>query len=490
MALSRQLQRRLAYGGNAMLVTAMVIALVVLLYGIADRNRIRYDVSAEGDNLLQADTLKKLSLLDREGQTVQVTAFTAQEGKKDSYFKNRALKDLMLELDYHSTAVETRFVDFDRERLTAESLGVTEYGHLVVQRGEERVDIKARELFRNTGKGADRKLEFLGEAAFNRAASQILSTRRQTIYALRGHGELDPEEAGPDGLSEVAELLDQENYELKPLDLFRDREADEAPVIPADAAAVLLARPKAALTQPEEDALVAYVANGGSVLVALDPRSPVPWLLDRLDVTLPEGVVMDRLRVFPYDDRPVPSYGRHSTVDDLREQHIVTVVAHAAAVRTPEPAPEWMKVTSVLRTTRDGWIDRGGELESGSAVYQPEIDLAGPVDMAVALELRPEEGSLVNVGKRVSRVMVVGDADWFTNQLLAEGPGNASFAVNTFRWLLWDDARLSMIGRPTRVHRLALTEEDQGRIRWLVIGLMPMLSVLLGGAVWASRRGR
>lgn len=490
MAISRGVQRRLAYGGNATLVTVLVVVLVVVLYGVADRNRVRMDFSAEKTNQLQVDTLRKLELLDADGVEVQVTAFSSQEGKQDSYFKDRALKDLLNELDYRSAVITPRFVDFDRERLTAESLGVTEYGHLVVQRGEERVDIKARELFRASGKGEDRKVEFMGEAAFNRAIAQILSKRRQIVYALRGHGELDVEEAGPAGLSELAELMDQENYELKPLDFFRDREVGVTPVIPPDAAALLVARPRAALTQAEEDALVAYVANGGSVLIALDPRSPHPWLLDRLNLSFPEGVVMDQLRVFPYDDRPVPVYGKHSIVDDLRDGYIVTVVAHATALRLPDPAPTWMRASAILRTSRDGWIDRGGALEKGAAVYEPDIDLAGPADMAYALELDPGGESLVNAGKRVSRILVLGDSDVLTNQLMAEGPGNASFSVNAMRWLVWDDARLSLVGQPTAVRRLALTSEDQSRIRWVVVGLMPMLSIALGAAVWASRRGR
>lgn len=490
MALSRGNQRRLAFGGNATLVTAIVVVLVAVLYGVADRNRVRVDFSEGKTNELQADTLRKIQLLDADGEEVRVTAFSSQEGKQDSYFKDRAIKDLLNELDYRSTVITPRFVDFDRERLTAESLGVTEYGHLVVQRGEERVDVKARELFRNTGKGEDRKVEFMGEAAFNRSIAQILSKRRQMIYALRGHGELDIEDSSPAGLSELAELLKQENYELKTLDFFRDRDVGSTPTIPADAAAVLVVRPRAALTQAEEDALVAHVANGGSVLIAVDPRTPHPYLLDRLKLDFPDGVVMDKLRVFPYDDRPVPVYGRHSIVDELRDSYIVTVVAHAAALRLPESIPTWMRPTSVLRTSRDGWIDRGGALQKGAAVYEPDIDLAGPAEMALALELDPGGESLVNAGKRVSRILVLGDSDMLSNQLMAEGPGNASFAVNATRWLVWDDARLSLVGQPTSVRRLALTAEDQSLIRWVVVGLLPMLSIALGAAVWASRRGR
>jgi hypothetical protein len=485
---SRELRRRAAHGGNAVLITVLVIVLTGVLYGVADRNRVRVDLTEEGANSLLADTQKKLELLEKDGELVTVTAFTAQEGKADSYFKNRAIKDLLLELDYQSATVETHFVDFDRERLTAEELGVREYGHMVVQRGEERVDIKARELFRSKGKGADKTLEFLGESAFNRAASQLLSKRRKTVYTLVGHGEKSITEAGANGMSGSVDALEQENYELQPLDLYRDRDMD-LPTVPADASGLVIAGATRPLTEAEEDAVVAYVANGGALMVLLDPGSPVPYILERLDIVVPEGIVADKQVYFPFPDRPVVSYGRHNIVDDLRDGGIHTMFPHIAPVRMPEPLPDSIRATEVVRTSRDGWIDRGGEVDLGRPRYEPDIDGAGPVTYGWALELQPG-GGLVNEGKRVSRVLVIGDSDWATDDLLASGPGNATFLVNSFRWLVWDDARLSVIGTPTAVHRLALTEEDQGRIRWLVTGLLPLLMMLLGLAVWASRRGR
>jgi len=490
MKLSRQLQRRLSHGSNASVVTLLVVALVVILYGVADRHRVRVDISSDQTNTLLDDTLKKLSLLDAEGQEVRVTAFTAQQGKKDSYFKNRALKDLLRELDYHSAVVETSLVDFDRERLTAESLGVSDYGHLVIARGDDRVDLKDRDLFRRTGRGAERKLEFMGEAAFARAASQLLDKRKKRIYALRGHGELDPDEREPGGLSELARMLDQENYELETLDLFRDREADEAPVIPPDASAVLLARPATQLTAPEEDALVAYVARGGALMIWLDPRTPVPSILERMGVQVRGGVVADNLLIFPFNDRPVLRYRSHSITSDLADRGLVAVLAHIAPLSVDDPSPNWARYRSVLETSRSGWIERGGPLDGGRAVYQPDIDGEGPAVAAYAVELQPDEEGLVKPGKRISRVLVLGDSEWATNSLLQEGPGNATLAVNAFRWLLWDDARLSVIGQPTRVRRLALTERDQSAIRWMVLVLMPLITVVAGAGVWAGRRGR
>lgn len=491
MALSRSLQRALAHGGNATLVTVLVVVLVGVLYGITDRNRVRWDLSADATNALQDDTLKKLSLLDEDGVQVEVTAFTFQEGRADSYFKNRAMQDLLLELDYQSTTVKTTWVDFDRERLTAEDLGVREYGHLVIKRGDERVDVKARELFRSVGKGENRALEFLGEATFNRAAGQLLSKKRRTIYVLRGHGEKNVDDPGPDGLSSLKDLLDNENYDLAVWDPYRDKDAQGIPVVPTDASALLVAAPTAPITEGVDDAIVAFVAGGGALMVMLEPDTPMPLVLERMGVTVPEGIVADEKFIAPFVGRPVVQYGRHNIVNELAEKSMLTVLDRIAGVRMLDTPPDWIDAVPVLKTSRDGWVDRGGTLRvGGGGVFEPEIDLAGPFTYAWALSLQPGGDSLVNEGKRVSRVLLIGDSDFATNSLLAEGPGNATFCVNAFRWLVWDDARISLIGSPTAVRRLALTEDDRQRILWMVLGLFPLLTFVAGAGVWASRRGQ
>lgn len=486
MALNRNLQRRLAVGSNATLVTVLVVAAVIVLYLIVDRFRVRVDLSADQGSVLAADTRNKLRLLDNDGQTVTITAFSSQRGKKESYFKDRQIQDLIDELDYGSVTVETHFVDFDKERLTAEKLGVTDYGAVVVQRGERRVDLRDRDLFRHTGKGDDRKLEFLGEAALNRAFSQLMSDTRRVIYSLVGHGELSVDAADPNGLSDLAQALEQENYELKKLDLVRDRD-DAAPRVPDDAAAVLIARPQVPIPPADEDLLLAYVGGGGSLLVAVEPGGVVPGLLGRFGVVVPDGIVLDKLLVFPYPDRPVPRYKPHPITSELADQSLVTVLARVAPIQASVPAKEGVRASTLMETSRDGWIDRGGEVVSGAAKYEPDIDGAGPAQMAVALEISPDSG-LVNRGR--ARVVVIGDSDLLTNGLLSEGPGNASFAINTFRWLLGDEGRLSVVGRPSAARRLALSQDDLGKLRWLVLSIGPLLVVTLGAAVWAARRGR
>ena len=96
-------RRLLTYGSNASLVTVMVLGVVILLYVLADAYRWRTDLSEGASNTLQSETVQKLSLLDQDGRAVTVTAFTNQRGKDDTYFKDRALKDLLKELGEQSS---------------------------------------------------------------------------------------------------------------------------------------------------------------------------------------------------------------------------------------------------------------------------------------------------------------------------------------------------------------------------------------------------
>ncbi len=485
MAVS-QARRRFAAGGNSLLVSVLVVAAACVGYLLVDLHRLRVDLSADQGAALLPDTLTKLALLDRDATPVTVTAFSGQRGKQESYFKDRALRDLLDEVDFASQVVTVQFVDFDKERLTAEKLGVTDYSTVVVQRGGARVDIKDRELFKRVGKGEDRHLEFLGEKALDRAFAQLTAENHRVVYTLVGHGELDPDNHDLGGLSEAAAVLQQDDYKLERLDFIRQRDM-AVPRVPDDAAALAILRPKVPIPALEEDLILAYLAGGGALVIAVDPESPVPSILGRLGVVIPSGRVLDKLLVFPYPDRPVPRYKSHPITRDLSEDSLVTVVSGVAPVQAAVPPLEGIRNTIVLETTRDGWIDRGGALKNGQGLYEPAIDGQGPATMAVALEVSRDSGL---VKKGIGRVLIVGDSDLFTNGLLLEGPGNASFVLNSFRWLIGDEARISVIGGAKKARRLALTAEDGDQIRWLAIGLGPLLVLVLGVGVWASRRGR
>lgn len=484
-------RRLLAYGGNASIVTAVVVVVVCMVYMLADGYRQRVDLSAGAQNTLQSDTINKLRLLDGDGESVTITAFSAQAGTDDAYVKNREVTDLLREIDHHSNVVSWTMVDFDRERFTAERLGVADYGRIVLQRGDDRVDIRERDLFRRTGRGADRQLTFVGEAALSRGFAQLMTSERRVVYVLQNHGELQLQDIGPDGLSSLAGALDQERYDVASLDLLRTTQDGEIPQVPEDAAVVFVPRPRGVLTAQEEDVLLSYLGRGGALLFAVDLGTPVSDLVRRLGIVIPDGIAMDARVIAPYRDRPVPTYGRHEITREVSESALVSMLGAPAPLLIPDEPPAGVQLSPLLSTSRRGWIERGGEAaDNGNAAYQPNIDGPGPAVMAAAAVVHPGQG-LVRSTRPAARVVVVGDSEMFTNALLSEGPGNQLLATNMVHWLAGEDRRLEIgVGRTSTVRRLAITQEELGTIRWISLGLMPSVVFLLGMLSWRSRRGR
>ncbi|HHO50291.1 MAG TPA: hypothetical protein ENK18_05320 [Deltaproteobacteria bacterium] len=476
----RGLQRRLATGFNALFVTILVTAIVVVSIGLAGRHRWRLDLSSDAIATLSPDTRAALALLETRDVDLRITAFGAQRRDREAWIRDRTIRDLLRELEHASDRVQTRFVDFDRERLTAESFGVERYGTVVIEGRGDRVDLIEREVFRARGPKGDRELEFLGEAAISAAIRQVLSDRAHTVYLLSGHGEREIYDRGLGELKGLAQLIDDQGWTARTLDLLRDAGSDTPPTIPEDASAVLLLGPRAPVTPIEEEVLRDYLGRGGSLGVFVDPGGVPPSLLDEVGVHTLDGTVLDVVAYFPHADRPLLSYGPHPITEELAAGNIATVVAHAAPIEL-EPR-SGVRSAELLRTSRRGWIERG---DDDPAAYTPGEDLEGPVVVGGALTVAAPHPWITSA---TARLVVVGDVDLISDELLEEAPGNATFVANSLRWLLRADERFSRVGRPARARRLALTEADLQMIQWLVMGGMPLLVLLGGGGVWAWRR--
>ena len=175
-------RRQLLLGSNAVLSTILFFGAILFLYQIAEKYRWQLDISQESRHSLSLDMRQILSIIEEE-EPIRITAFTSQEGRRDSMEKNRFVRDLLQQLERNCTNIEWEQIDFDRDRVTAEQLGVSEYGRIVVQQGKERVDIKERLLFQSNGSSG---LRFYGEEELYRAFSTLVHNERRTIYFSTG----------------------------------------------------------------------------------------------------------------------------------------------------------------------------------------------------------------------------------------------------------------------------------------------------------------
>ena len=478
--------QRFAVGLNAVLVTIFAAAIAVGINEIAHRHRYRIDVSADALATLDPDTIAALSLIAARGggDPVTITAFGAQAKGSEAWLRDRMMRDFLRALQAASPDVRTRFVDFDRDRMTAEQLGVDRYGTVVVEGAGDRVDIIDRHLFRARGPKGDRDVSFIGEAAIAAAIRQVLSRATPVVVSLKGHGEDEIYDRGLGELRALAARIDEQGFRTRTVDLVRDAPPGAAPEIPADAAVVLILGGSVPLARPEADALRDWLGRGGSVAWFVDPGDPAPALLEEIGLDFPPGVALDEKSFFPHRDRPILQFGRHPITEALAEGGVQTVVAHARPIRIG--ARDGVSAGTLMQTSRRGWIERGSEQPP---VYDADQDGAGPAIVAAALTVgAPHPWS--RPGTPQARVVVIGDVDFARDELLEDAPGNATLVANVLRWLARTDESLARVGRPARVRRLALGNTQLRAIRIVLMIGMPSLAAAAGIAVAAYRRSR
>jgi hypothetical protein len=471
--------RRWATGLNAVLVAILVVAAAIVASELARTHAAELDLSADRAGSLGEDTRAALALLDQRDLTVRITAFTAQAKDDEAWLRDRMMRDFLDTLRQASPRVEAELVDFDRDRLTAERLGVDRYGTVVVQVRNDRVDLSDRDVFHAKGPKGKRDVRFVGESAVAAAVRKLVSGGSATIYLTTGHGERAIWDRGLGELKALASRIDDQGFTARTLDLLGDAPPG-GPQVPADAAAVLIVGPRAPFSAPEESALRAYLGGGGSVGVFVDPGGTPPALLEDLGVELGAGVVLDPTAFLPDLDRPLLRYGRHEITRPLAEDDVATVVATAAPVLV-QPRDG---VTSdvLLQTSRQGWVERGTERPP---TFTAGEDASGPAVVGVALVV----GKPVPwIARDNARIAVVGDVDLLRDELLDEGPGNGTFVTNTLRWLARSDQPLAPVGRSTAARRLELGESQLAVVRWTLVVGVPSLVLVAGALVMRARR--
>jgi hypothetical protein len=308
--------------------------------------------------------------------------------------------------------------------------------------------------------------------------ARLLRPEKPILCLIQGHGEIDPESASEDGWSKAVDLLEQNGFVVRPVNLL------VRPEVPGECRAVVLANARTDLG-PAAPELVRFLSGGGRALVLTDPTSTFDpnVLLRPYALGVARGIVVegdDDARL--PDDPLTPVVGRYRSPLPIVRRLPPTVFPGAQAVQVGEDRlGEGLAASEVVATTRLGYLERNPDeyrFDSGT-------DLEGPIILMGAADRSSNVGGTITR----TRVVVTGEADFSTNAYLDQA-GNSTLLVRSLDWLTVDDDLVSVSTNLGRYRPLALSE---GRIRYarlLTAGLVPLMFLLVGAMVWAVRRGR
>lgn len=481
-------RRQLVRTGVLSAAVLLVAALFVLLNYLGWKYHHRFDWTAGGVYSLSDKSRNVVQELERD---VEFVVFIAPG--QDLY---EPVREILSQYDAASQRITVRYFDPERNPVEAQQLiqkyNVSSTGQVVVVSGEDRRVIDSADLaeldFSAMQMGeAPKMTAFKGEQLFTSSLLQLAEGRKPKILFTTGHGERSLDDRQEHGLSSIQDLLGRDNFELE------EWASRTAGAVPPGTDLVVIAGPTSPLIESELRAFSAYLNAGGRMLVLVDPTlgqtagsglisTGLNQWLAGYGVKLGDDIVVDPEGAYPgappYTLFPGTYDGNHPITQPL-SQSGVPVLLNVARSIGAAPAGNY-QVTELIKTTDEGWGETS--LATVEKVEKDAQDLAGPVSLGVAVESPKEEG------KKPLRLVVVGDSDLATNQLVEGMPANAVLLANALNWLAEREALLTIPPKKTENVRLNLTGGQLRTIYLTALLLLPLLAIAAGTGVYLRRR--
>ncbi|MEQ8754807.1 MAG: Gldg family protein [Coleofasciculus sp. G1-WW12-02] len=362
-------RRSTQVGTNAVIATVAMFVIIGLINFLGVRYAVQIDLTENQLFTLSPQSQQVVRNLD---QPVKVWIFESPANPAD--------QELLENYRRYGSNLEFEFVDPQLQPELAQKFNVNYIGEVYLEYGNQ------RELVQTISQG-----ERLSEINLTNAIERITRDRAELdkVYFLQGHGErpLDTSEEG--GLSQAVSALETKNFTVEPLNLA------EQPAVPDDASLIVIAGPKRALFEPEVQALEAYLADGGSLLVMIDPDTNpgLESLLSDWGVTLTNQIVIDasgqgRLVGLGPATPLVTQYGDHPITQDFGSGFSIYPLAQPVDTQPVEG----IKETPLVLTNPQSWAENTPE-QQPLEFNEQEGDRPGPLVLGVALSRQAESST-------------------------------------------------------------------------------------------------
>jgi hypothetical protein len=339
----------------------------------------------------------------------------------------------------------------------------------------------------------------LDEEALVNALIRLNSPTSHRICLASGHGEMQPD--GPH-LSGVVTQLERQNYSFTTTNLMTSSG------VPSDCEVLIIADPEDDWLAPEREMLAAHVAGGGQVIVLLNPERAHGLAADmsRYGITLGRDIVLEanpQLRIMGGDASflvlPAQSMADHPITTPIRSMAVMRMVRSVAQA---DPAPQGVRTQELMHTSELAWAEtdldstapptpdplteRTGKIPvvTISEITQPELLAIGPRTLASESGTEP---AIVRAAG--GRVLVFGDADFTSNELLGMG-SNLDVLQNAIAWMVGEEDQVSI--RPNEAAASTLVMDQlQALLLWLITVLvLPGICMSAAIGTWLARRRR
>lgn len=439
--------RQTRYGAYAAVYILVILAVLGVGNWLASGHVKSVDLTANKQFTLSDQTRKVVGNLKSD-----INLYYFEQSSR--YERAREMLDRYANL---SSKLKIYYVDPDKKRDVAVQEGARAMGDLIFDNGVKKETAKA-----------------LTEEELTGAIIRVTRGGTNMACFIKGSGEHGIDDTDRYGYSTFKTALEKSNYHTQSISFFE--KAD----VPKECTIVVIGGPKRDYQPPSIEALKAYVAAGGRLVVNLDPVLNLPPPNEKLGDTPNLVAMLTQWGFTVKGDVLLDGRGEFLSVADTYSSHpIVRVLAGnysllpmARSMEVKTPAEQLFSSTA------------GAYSLTNPKLPLHEEDLAkatkGPFVLSAA--------ATIGADGKAGRVVVTGSSEWICNGIIGQPVANRDLALNIMNWMTSDEDLISI--RPKEPEDRRLQISDSG-IRTLfftsVIGL-PLIVILSGVSVWWKRR--
>lgn len=343
--------------------------------------------------------------------------------------------------------------------------------------------------------------KWLGEQIISDAIMELVFERTK-LYATGGHGERSIAEE----LRTIREALQGQSIEVVETPLTLRGESS----IPDDCDILTILDPKAPFSPEEAASIREFLERGKTLLCALDvsrqgvrttglePVLDAFGIYTRVNYVVIAPYKVSQGLVDQYQPNPLlivrpQDYAEHPSTRALRARAgLATAFSESSFLEIEEDPEDGLEVEGIVfapfvaELETPGFAARIDPMRTDYQSPDSATDVIGGQRALVAVATRPVQ-TRPGEPERDARVIVLGDADVLTDQIIRQVPPNLDLAMGLIQWGIRREGLVAVSARTIEQERVEL--KDYGKrvaLAWpLGVALMALVA---GGLVWWTRR--
>ena len=454
----------------------LVLGVLFFVNKIAMDFKLSKDITKEGLYSLSPQSEKIAKSID---QDLSVLYFY-QRGLPDIENLKTGINDLVNKYSFINPKIKLTFVEVNERPDLVEKYQVRNgSGVAYLSYKEKKVQVETPSSMNPLG-----PTPTISEQQFTKSLREVSTQKKTKIYFLSGHGEKDPNQTSdPYGLGTLKSILEQNQIGVADLNLSMVSK------IPEDADALVIIGPEHELLDGEKKLILEFTQKGKSLMIAFDQNKPhrMDEFIKEFGVSSLNNFVLSPLsKLVGSPATPVQKFSQlNSATRVLAETRSMALLYLPTALKKMDTAPSGLKIEELVGVGEESMafstVPPSGPGQPGP--FSMIMEVSGNFGTGKDKTSEPDEKS----NSKSSRIIISGDSDFFTNQLINQGL-NSDLARNLLGYLVADEDVVSIAPKQPGVSQTQITETGWQLFVFTFILPMPIILFALALFLWFKRR--